>query len=254
MYYPERHHPVFMLIDALNALGAPAEFNHRDERTLGTWGFIVNGKPVAYLIDNRHEHERVHEDPAAKELIARGTLVCCAQKPDAERIEARWLPLAATPEYLEPLPDMAVVYDATFVGYIRDDGRGQLLSLLASHYVTCVQQGVFGQDAVSAYSQARCGVNVPTQYGSPLAYDVNMRVMEIAATGVPLVTNALPELAELGFLDGETCFTYKDSSDLLNAVKKAVLAPDVGIAGRQLVMDRHTYAHRAKQVLEWLNE
>lgn len=254
MYYPDKHHPCFFLIDALNELGAQAEFNNRDERTLGTWGLIVNGKPVAYLIDNRWPHEAEKEDPAAKELMARGALVCCAQKRDAERVGAKWLPLAVTPEYLESTPDMPVIYDAAFTGYIRDEGRGQLLSLLASHYVTCIQQGVFGQAAVSAYKQARCGVNVPTQYGSPLAYDIPMRVTEIAATGVPLVTNALPELAELGFLDAQTCFTYEHSGDLLNAVKKAIHAPNVGIAGRKLILERHTYAHRAKTILEWLNE
>ena len=253
MFYPDRHHPVFFLEDELRKAGAEVEFNHRDARTLGCWGLIVNGTPLVWLIDNRWPHEAEKEDPAAAELLKRGALVCCAQKRDAVRVGGRWLPLAASPEYLEPTPPMPVVYDATFVGYIRDNGRGKLLSLLASHYITCIQQGVFGVSAVTAYQQARCGVNVPTRFGEELAYDIPMRVFEIAATGTPLVTNYLPELAELGFVDAQTCFTYRDDSGLLKAINKVIATEGIGAAGRALVLERHTYVHRARQVLDWLN-
>lgn len=252
-HYPPKHHPVFMLADALTEIGAEAVFNNRDERTLGTWGLIVNGKPVSWLIDNRWPHEAEKEDPAAKELLTCGALVCCAQKRDAERVGAMWLPLAATPEYLEDIPPRPRVYEASFVGYVRDGGRGHALSLVASRYVTLVEQGVFGQSAVIAYREAKCGVNIPTHYGDPLAYDVNMRVFEIAATGIPLVTNCLPELEALGFINNQTCFTYCNQNGVLGAIERAHHNPQAGQAGRELVLARHTYVHRAKQVLEWLD-
>jgi len=68
-----------------------------------------------------------------------------------------------------------------------------------------------------------------------------------------LLTNDLPELAELGFIDGETCMTYVDTDELLDKLNLAMANPDlrnaIGRRGLALVNERHTYAHRAEQVL-----
>lgn len=251
-FYPERHHPVFFLEDALRALGADVEFNHRDERTLGCWGLIVNGKPMVWLIDNRHEHERVTEDPAAKELLARGALVCHAQKPDMERVGGKWLPLAATPGY-RPM-NREKLYDAAFVGYVRDAGRATLLADIASRYTLSVNAGLFGDHAVEAYNMARCGVNIPTGYGQADAYDsANMRFFEVMACGIPLVTPFENYLYDLGVIANIDYVAYHAPGDLLDAVSYALQHPEIGDTGRRLVESRHTYAHRAQQVLEWLS-
>lgn len=248
--YPERHHPVFFLVDALTALGAQVEFA-RDERTDGLWGFILNGVPVAWLIDNRWEHERLNEDPAAERLKAKGGVVYCAQKRDAERIGGRWLPIAATPGY-RPIP-CEKKHEVAFIGYVRDAARSAVLTDIAAHYTLALGLTVFGDDAVRLYCEAKVGVNVPTRCFDPLAYDINMRVTEIAATGTVLLTNDLPELAELGFIDGETCMTYVDTDELLDKLNLAMANPDlrnaIGRRGLALVNERHTYAHRAEQVL-----
>jgi hypothetical protein len=79
-----------------------------------------------------------------------------------------------------------------------------------------------------------------------------MRVMECLATGVPTVTNALTELPELGIIDGETAFLYETPDGIMDAIQQAIEHPEVGNAGAVLAQERHTYAHRAAQVLEWL--
>jgi glycosyltransferase involved in cell wall biosynthesis len=257
-YYPDRHHPVFFLQDALQALGAEVVFNQRDGRTAGCWGLIVNGQPVVWLIDNRHPHEAVHEDPAALELLQRGALVMHAQKPDAERVGGMWLPLAATPGYRLPEQPTDRQDDVAFVGYVRDMGRAQLLAHVARHFKLHVLQGAFGDAAVSAYWNARAGVNVPTGYGQSDAYDSwNMRAPEILATGTPLVTPAEPYLAELGLCDGENAITYRRGDDLIEQLVGLMQDEDtrqrIGAAGARLVQERHTYMHRARQVLEWLS-
>lgn len=256
MNYPDRHHPCYFLADALTALGATAEVI-RSAETLNCWGLRVNSKLMIWLIDNRWAHEAQHEDPAARELLERGVLVCHAQKPDQQRIGGKWLPLAATPDYLEwSNPRTTQLFDAAFVGYVRDMGRAQLLAHLGGFAKLSVVQGVFGVDAVQTYHEAICGVNIPTRYGEPNAYDINMRVFEIAATRHPLVTNWLPELTELGFIDGQNCSQYADGDDLVTRVKNLIKdqdwAKECGRKGRELIMSRHTYEHRAKQVLEWL--
>lgn len=251
--YPDRHHPCYFLEDALTALGVEAQVV-RDERTLGCWGLIVNGKTMVWLIDNRHPHEAEHEDPAAKELIARGDLVCCAQKPDAERVGGKWLPLAATPGYRPPDKPAEKLYDVCFVGYVRDNGREKLLRHVARHFNLCVQEGVFGNAAVSAYWQSKVGLNVPTGYGQPDAYDTwNMRAPEIMATGTALATSYEPYLAELGITESITYGTpdglIKELYIRLNNPKQLAVE---GANNIQLVQKEHTYAHRAKQVLQWL--
>lgn len=263
MNYPDKHHPVFFLVDALNAAGAQAEFA-RDARTENCWGAIVNGRVVVWLIDNRHEHERVTEDPAAADTMKRGAVVMCAQKPDAERIGAKWLPLAVTPGYRPPATPIEKLYDVGFVGFIRDEGRMRVLADVARHFKLHTAQGVFGDDAVSVYWQSRVGLNVPTGYGNADDYDsANMRCFEILATGTPLITPFEPYLIELGLIDMDNCCLYRNPDDLIERIDLLSTSTwDVGYGskntsgmgarGAELAQSRHTYAHRAQQVLEWL--
>lgn len=247
--YPDRWHPVFFLEQALIELDSTVLFA-RDDRTLGCWGLIVNGRVMVWLIDNRHPHEAAKEDPAAKELLSRGVLVCHAQKRDAERVGGKWLPLAVSPGYC--FKPATAQYDVAFVGMVRDAQRAVLLADVASRYSLCVGEGVFGEGAVQMYREARSGLNIPTAYGTSVCHDINMRVFEILATGTPLVTNDLPEHAELGLVDGETCVTYRQPHQILNAIEMAKLHPEIGFKGKRLAEEQHTYRHRAEQVLAWL--
>jgi len=255
MFYPERHHPVFMLQDALKTEGVFAEY-HKDEITSNMWGLTINAKVFVWLIDNRWAHEAAHEDPAARELIANGALVCCAQKPDAERIGAKWLPLAVTPGYTTLEKPVKKIADCGFVGYVRDAGREQSLLDLAARFSTAFAQGAFGKEAVTTYWQSRLGINIPTRYGDVQAYDsANMRCFEILATGTPLVTPYEDYLLELGFVHGANSFFYRSPQDLLNVVHDALRNHDleaIGNEGAKLASEQHTYTHRAKQVMTWL--
>ena len=254
--YPDRHHPCFFLEDALTALGAQAQVV-RNEQTLGCWGLMVNGKRMVWLIDNRHPHEALTEDPAARQLLTEDVLVCHAQLLDAERVGGKWLPLAVTPGYCTPDKPVEKLYDVAFVGYVRDSARAEILRHVARHFSLCVEQGAFGDNAVSAYWSARVGLNIPTGYGQADAYDsANMRCFEILATGTPLVTEFQLYLFELGLTPAENYESYSSPDDLLRAVEQFVrrpkLAEEVGNAGAKLAQERHTYEARAKQVLAWL--
>jgi glycosyltransferase involved in cell wall biosynthesis len=255
--YPERHHPCFFLEDALNKLGASAKVV-RDDSTFNCWGLVVNGKRMVWLIDNRHPHEALTEDPAAKRLLDDGVLVCHAQKPDMERVGGKWLPLAATPGYRPPAKPVEKLYDVGFVGYVRDSARANILKHVARHFKVGVQQGVFGDSAVSAYWQSKVGLNIPTNYGAADAYDTaNMRLFEIMATGTPVVTARETYLSELGVVDRvPEIMTFTNIDYLIEGIELRLKNSDVlaeaGLKNAKLVQERHTYEHRAKQVLEWL--
>lgn len=257
MNYPDRHHPCFFLEDALIALGATAKVV-RDETTLGCWGLHVNGKRMIWLIDNRHPHEALTEDPAAKRLLDEGVLVCHAQKPDAERVGGKWLPLAVTPGYRPPEKPVEKLYDVGFVGYVRDSARADILRHVARHFKVGVHQGVFGDEAVSLYWQSKVGLNVPTNYGAPDAYDsANMRCFEILATGTPLATPYEPYLIDLGLTDHKPeVMTYSSPGYLIEGIAMRLARGneliEAGQNNAKLAQERHTYTHRAKQVLEWL--
>ena len=250
--YPDRWHPVFMLIDALQALGASVEFA-RDARTGGAWGFVCNGRACAWFIDNRHAHEMVRDDPAAKFLLENGGLVMHAQPPDRDRVGGKWLPLAASPGYKVPPRPMQKLWDCAFVGFIRTEARADFLSDISARYSLSSASGLFGEQAVATYWQARVGLNVPTSWGGATGYDsANMRCFEVLATGVPLVTAYEKWLDELGLIPGVNYVPYATIPEAIAAVKFAIEHPDIGDKGAQLAQARHTYKHRALQVLEWL--
>lgn len=251
-HYPDRHHPVFFLLDALNVIGIKAEFA-KDERTLGCWGMVFpdfDHRVLVWLIDNRLPHEAAKEDPAARSLLELGALVCHAQKSDMERVGGRWLPLAASPGF-EPMP-VAKTYDCCFIGYIRDAGRCNALADIGARFRLDVQQGVFGDVAVEAYCCSKCGVNIPSHYGTGYDYDINMRCMEIPACGVPMVSKWLPEMEEVGFIDGVNYVSYGNGRSILEAAQFAIENPEIGERGLQTVTDQHLYKHRAEQVIKWL--
>ena len=254
-YYPDRHHPIYFLQDALESEGVNSEF-HRDELSRGLWGLEVNGRMVVWLIDIRWQHERDSHEQSVRQLIADGALVMAAQKPDTEYFGCGWLPLAVTPGYALPANPVKKLTDLGFVGYVRDKQREQGLLDLNTHHSLLITQGQFGDAAVSTYHQARLGINVPTRYGEPQAYDsANMRCFEILATGTPLVTAHEAYLVELGIVHGKTAFLYNNREHLSHVVATALQRDDleiIGQAGVALVQERHTYQDRARQVLAWL--
>jgi hypothetical protein len=255
MNYPDRHHPCYFLSDALAAIGVKNEVI-RDERSLGCWALIFpdfDNRVMAYLIDNRWEHEAIKEDPAAKTLLAMGALVCHAQKPDMERVGGHWLPLAASPGFARV--SVAKTADCAMVGYVRDEGRARLLADVGAKFTLNLAQGVFGKQAVETYCGAHVGINIPTRYGHPAAYDsMNMRLPEIAACEIPPVTSHEDYLEALGFEDMETCVTYGAHRSIIEAVEIALDQPHIGFNAGQLIKERHTYRHRAEQVKQWLSE
>jgi len=254
--YPQGYEPYLFLLNACKetraeVVHAPIE---TEEGTLP--GFVCNGRQVVYLLDNRMPANQ-WQNPAAKKVQEEdGVLVCCAQYVDAIQQEFQWIPLGVTPAYISPQgkrkPKPA--YDFAFVGYLNDLPRQSVIERMQGMFLHNVQSQIFGDDAIAVYRSAKVGLNITAFFGSPYAYDANMRMFEIPATGVPLLTPYVPGMIELGFRHGINCMKFEDAIELKAHIEtlcaNSQLRAEIGKAGHKLVMEKHLYKHRAQQLIE----
>lgn len=73
---------------------------------------------------------------------------------------------------------------------------------------------------------------------------------EAAAAGCAVFADWIPELEQLGFIDGENVVFYRDLDELVEKVRDAddQRLRIIGSAGATLAASRHTWRHRAEQI------
>lgn len=211
-------------------------------------------------------------------------LVACysaAAVPWLERLagtKVEWVPFGVDSELF---PDDVVITDADkrrfgcdigFVGNHRPEREEAILRLLDAGFSVKVwaaswsreardsaraktyYQGepLFGRDVVKAMRVSTISLNVIDDANYPAA---NMRFFETyACGGVPLCSRA-PEV-EGEFPDGAAA-VYFDKSDLVARARAlladAALRQRIAARGRELALAKHTYAHRARQIVDALS-
>ncbi len=193
-----------------------------------------------------------------------------------ERLGVRrvqWIPLAGDP-LLHPAvsctPEEQEEYgaDITFIGGWRAEREAVLACLGGLDLKVwgpdwgrhCTRNSVArrawqgralrGLDFARAVACSKVNLNIvdPTNY--PAA---NMRFFEILTAGGLQVSSVCPEM-EAEFRHGEHLFYYRYADELL-ALMQSLLAESgtrsrVAQQGRALVLKKHTYEHRARQMLE----
>lgn len=178
-----------------------------------------------------------------------------AQKNGAEQLEARlgreveWLPLACDPEIHQPVRNVERDADIVFVGHPVGQRRTELIELLSKRYPDSLFCRAIFEDMAAAYSRGRIGFNCG------VADDLNMRLFEIPAHGIPLLTNhvagnGLEELFDVG----EHLLTYRDEAELMQHVDTLLtdseLRQKIAEAGLRHVTSHHTYDQRMQRLLE----
>lgn len=265
--YPAGHEPRLFIANEVAKAGAQVTFDSPIVKWDGEQreipGFYVNGKRVIYLLDNRMPDNHWQTEAALKASKSKNTYVFCSQKKDADKHKKfHWLPLAVTPGYIHK--HALAGYDFSFVGYLNDKPRQALMERVQLKFNGNVQSAVFGPDAIDVYISGRVGLNIPAYVGGKYAYDVNMRVFEIAALKLPLLTADQPGMTDLGFVHddklnyGSNCVMYRNGTELMRwlnfLLTNKSLREDIAEAGYELVCNEHTYAHRAQQLLNILAE
>ena len=162
-----------------------------------------------------------------------------------------WLPLACAPARHRPVP-MEKDFDIVFVGstlFEVNNERVARLRRLGGSFSVAHQQGVGSDEMCRSFCRGRLAFN------SSIAQDVNMRVFEVLAMGMPLLTNRDAEVNGLFdlFEDGKHLITYTDE-DLVERAR-TYLADEtaraaIGAAGRGEVLAKHTYGHRVDALLD----
>jgi hypothetical protein len=257
--YPAGHEPRLFLAKEVEARGAQVTFDSPVVKVDGEQkelpGFYVNGKRIIYLLDNRMPYLEWQTKAALKASKSKNTFVFCAQKKDADKYKKfHWLPLAITPGYVHKRA--IAEYDFSFVGYLNDDPRKALMERVQAKFTSNIQSGVFGADAIDVYISGRVGLNIPAYVGAKCAYDINMRVFEIAALKLPLLTMEQPGMTDIGFANGLNCMMYRNGVELMRWLEVMLVnepfRDEVADNGHRLVTNEHTYAHRAQQLLNIL--
>ena len=188
---------------------------------------------------------------------------------------AAWVPLAGDPQ-LHPVvsctPDEQDRFgaDVSFVGGWRQE-REVVLSQLGDLDLKiwgpdwgrrCKRASVArrawqgralrGIDFAKAIACSKINLNVidPTNY--PAA---NMRFFEIMVAGGLQICSPCPEMAT-EFQDGEHLFYYSDANDLPDLIRSLLAEQNtrrrVAEQGRELILKKHTYEHRVRQILQLL--
>ena len=204
---------------------------------------------IGYFIDS---HSRLAQHREAAPLFDK-VFVAHKQHVTQVRADAEWLPVACDPDVHTPAVAGEPEYDVAFVGNTYPGvpmyaERRRLLAMLSERYKVRVEAGVYFEDMANVYTSARVAFNVST------AGDLNMRVFEAMCAGVPLVADGAEGLRDHGLWgDKRYVLIYESDAYLCSLIDTLLAKPDLGMeigaAGRAEVLARHTYAHRAVQML-----
>jgi hypothetical protein len=106
-----------------------------------------------------------------------------------------------------------------------------------------------GREFAKAVASSKVNLNIIDETNYPAA---NMRFFEIPCAGGLQVCSPCPEM-EQEFRHGETIFYYRDESELSDLIRRLLdgdeLRETVRQAAHRKVTEKHTYLHRARQIL-----
>ncbi|GJL78150.1 MAG: hypothetical protein NPINA01_11390 [Nitrospinaceae bacterium] len=207
---------------------------------------------ACYLIDS-HIHFERHA-----EIARQFDFVFLAQQAYVEPMQAAgcrhvyWLPLACDPE-IHGRQNGEEKHDVGFVGSVTPAHvrRKKLLDRIGQHFsLHCDRK--FMDEMAEVFSQSRIVFN------EAVNSDLNMRVFEALCSGSLLVTDEArgSGLTDL-FQDGEHLALFSEAN-LIDRIRYYLEHPEerlrIARQGREEVLARHTYDHRAKFMLQTLDD
>ncbi len=169
-----------------------------------------------------------------------------------------WLSLAAD-EDVWSSSDSGKIYDVGFVGNVWDGVRQGTLDRIRTAGLSLCFQGhgtSYMESGAALLNASRVGFNISSFFGENIAYDVNMRVFETLACGIPLITNDVPSLYKI-FGNPLPLFirTYRTLDEALSLLKTSVIDEQfvaLGQDARNWILSNATYTIRMQMALDIL--
>jgi len=161
-----------------------------------------------------------------------------------------WLPLACAPE-IHGKKTNNKLYDIGFVGSLTEQKQVELLSKLKRKF-NLYYERCFLQRMATVFSQSKIVFN------NSIKDDLNMRVFEAMASGSMLLTDEAKGsgLTEM-FQDRKHLVIYRNEDELLELADYYLRNDEerekIAAEGMKEVLEKHTYSHRAKEMLEILS-
>jgi hypothetical protein len=175
-----------------------------------------------------------------------------AQKNDVEAFKRDgilnpiWMPHAVEP-MAYPKQVCLKKYDVCFIGHINSENRIAALDRLFAEFPNFFYGQRLFEDAAEKYGESKIIFNIS------IKGDLNMRTFEGMATGSFMLTSCNDEVATV-FEDGKHLVLYKDLDDMVEKVKYYLAHDDereaIAKAGYEEVISKHTFRHRAEQILQ----
>ncbi|MDC0297143.1 glycosyltransferase [Crocinitomicaceae bacterium] len=163
--------------------------------------------------------------------------------------EGCWLPNCYDDTIIYPLENS--FYKRVPVGFCGNKvNRWDIIQYLQKMFSMQFDEMVIGDDMVRAINSYK------VHWNANMSVDVNYRNFETMGCSTCLLTSAHPDYAELGMVNQENCLIYNNQSELHNYLKVAIemdeWREEIAKKGYDLVKSRHTYRHRAQQMLEMI--
>lgn len=157
-----------------------------------------------------------------------------------------WMPHAVEPKAYPYLPSLKK-YDLCFIGHINSENRIDALD----HMFKAFPKFFYGQRLFEAAAEKFCQSKII--FNISIKDDINMRTFEALSTKSFLLTNWIPTLEDL-FQDGVHLVTYKTMDEAIDKAKYYLSHDEerekIAEAGFNEVRAKHTFLHRAQQVLK----
>ena len=226
------------------------------------------GAPGQVQVDPRRRDGAVEgvERDVADEASAAGVA--------AEVASAECVPWAADPEFFRPLP-VEKEHDVFFYGYGDKFRREWMTALVGepSRRDARIEFALGGRDFqgdiglartvgdvpfnvfARAISAARINLNLTRRAHAGLYASSTARPFELAMAGAAIVSNPY-EGVERWFEPGQELLVARDEDEATTLYGELLADPaaaeERGRRARERALDEHTYAHRARRVLELL--
>lgn len=175
-------------------------------------------------------------------------------KLDWGRDDVYWNPVGCDPK-IHYVGAREKRFDGCFIGNFHNGLAGPRIEALDAFFKACKGPIFFGnrifQEVTEKYAESKLVFN------RSINGDANMRVFEALCSGSCLVTDRVPDLDRLGFVDGVHYVGYDNPVGAGAAVHDLLIQDErreqIAAAGRAAVLAKHTYAHRMETLLNRLN-